>query len=923
MAADNHPPASVHLAVVLSTLAFGVACQPDVVEKLVYVEVEDEGCQLVEGFSDVDGDGFGTGPGGLVCLEVAESLGLARRAGDCDDYRSAVFPGAPEACNERDDDCDGLVDAADPDLLLEGPDLDLFYQDADGDGAGDPATEVPGCGEPPEGWTRYGVDCDDANADAYLERSQWRDADGDGFGSAEATERVFCGLVEGYSLQNSDCDDTNPEVHEDAVEVCNGIDDDCDRRTDVYDDSLPEDELIVSYRDGDGDGFGDASRTHVGCEVPSGYVDHLDGGHDCIDFNAAVHPGASESCNGIDADCDGIDGYEDPDTDPSLFSDWYPDTDGDGYGETSGLVTACRAPSFSQYVLVDGDCDETDSDINPGEAEVCNGLDDDCNGLADTDDPGLLDGDAVLVWPDGDGDGYGDPSGTSRLGCDVPSGYALLTDDCDDGDSSVRPDTSEVCDNGVDDDCDGVVDDCSTPTVHVLEWNGSSPVKPVEGVADSELGRWIMDGGDVDGDGLVDVMVLADGRGLSSTSAYLLYGATSWASDWTTPSLTITSASAEGTRIVGDWNGDGYDDLALPEQSTFSATDFTWIPGGPSLAGTTTSSGLLSSGDASLFFESSVGFSITGVGPAGDLDFDGYDDLWVYGADSGTGYDGVWLLMGSASVGVMQTDFLDHAAARLEEASTHGARYDYGDGLSFGDLDGDGLGDAAWGHRTDNRDGTDVGQVYVWLGVVEAGASAGGIPLGYDWMLGSDQPGDVDGLGELVQVVGDVDSDGYDDLLVASDEGHWTAGPFPTAWLIYGATSLSGRAVVEDADATFDVASYRTNDLNPVRGDVNSDGVDDLVVLGDGYDASATVARGVGGLAAVIEGGTRLSGAVDLREDADWLVVGQGSSLANPDRMVIGDVDGSGASDLVFSSYRHQSDYVKDGALFVLPDFAE
>jgi len=39
--------------------------------------------------------------------------------------------------------------------------------------------------------------------------------------------------------------------------------------------------------------------------------------------------------------------------------------------------------------------------------------------------------------------------------------------------------------------------------------------------------------------------------------------------------------------------------------------------------------------------------------------------------------------------------------------------------------------------------------------------------------------------------------------------------------------------------------------------------------------------------------------------------------------MVIGDVDGSGASDLVFSSYRHQSDYVKDGALFVLPDFAE
>lgn len=97
------------------------------------------------------------------------------------------------------------------------------------------------------------------------------------------------------SVLADDCDDDDPSVHPGATEACNGVDDDCDGVTDP---------TTAWWTDGDGDGFGGEGGED--CEPPEASVAQ---GGDCDDTDPAVHPDATETCNGIDDDCDGaVDG---------------------------------------------------------------------------------------------------------------------------------------------------------------------------------------------------------------------------------------------------------------------------------------------------------------------------------------------------------------------------------------------------------------------------------------------------------------------------------------------------------------------------------------------------------------------------------------------------------------------------------------
>ncbi|MCB9670964.1 MAG: putative metal-binding motif-containing protein [Alphaproteobacteria bacterium] len=182
-------------------------------------------------FPDADGDGFG-GPVGVV--SCVGGPGMVTNPSDCNDADWTVYPGAPEVCDARDNDCDGQVD--------EDAEETAWYRDVDGDGygAGEP---VLSCFPPNARWSTVWGDCDDTNPAAHpglyevpgngvdddcdpatsdqlgpddtgsppVDPPQPLDRDGDGF------------------ARDEDCDDTDPTVYPGALEVCGDpIDQDCD-----------------------------------------------------------------------------------------------------------------------------------------------------------------------------------------------------------------------------------------------------------------------------------------------------------------------------------------------------------------------------------------------------------------------------------------------------------------------------------------------------------------------------------------------------------------------------------------------------------------------------------------------------------------------------------------------------------------------
>ncbi len=149
-------------------------------------------------------------------------------------------------------------------------------------------------------------------------------------------------------------------------------------------------------------------------------------------------------------------------TTTTSFSIFYADTDSDSYGDPLNTVSVCDGLAPVGYVGNFDDCDDTNAAINPTATEVCNGYDDNCNGLVDDADPGVI---GVSTWfADADGDGFGDGA-VSVNSCSPPGGYVDNADDCDDTDASVNPGTAEVCSNGVDDNCDGEIDEGSVTAV--------------------------------------------------------------------------------------------------------------------------------------------------------------------------------------------------------------------------------------------------------------------------------------------------------------------------------------------------------------------------------------------------------------------------------------------------------------------------
>ena len=239
-----------------------------------------------------------------------------------------------------------------------------------------------------------------------------------------------------------------------AEEICDELDNDCDGLFDAEDSDITDAQTF--YLDADGDGYGDEDTPTAECALPSGYS-AVSG--DCDDGDKDISPGATEICDALDNDCDGDIDDEDSSVDLGTSGTlFYADTDSDGYGDAGSTSLACAVPSG--FVTNAQDCDDGDTDISPAAVEVCDEIDNDCDGDIDDDDANLDDSSTSTWYADLDNDGFG--SSTYTLEACVPSsGYVDNDEDCDDGDGSISPDATEICDD-VDNDCNEAVDDEDT-----------------------------------------------------------------------------------------------------------------------------------------------------------------------------------------------------------------------------------------------------------------------------------------------------------------------------------------------------------------------------------------------------------------------------------------------------------------------------
>ncbi|MCX7769406.1 MAG: MopE-related protein [Flavobacteriales bacterium] len=219
--------------------------------------------------------------------------------------------------------------------------------------------------------------------------------------------------------------------------------------SDVFVTSLDPCNFYTFYQDSDGDNHGNPFATISACTAPPGYVWV---NTDCDDTNPSIFTGATETCNGVDDDCDG-------NIDDGVLLTFYEDADGDGYGNILVFVDGCTPPPG--YVVNNIDCNDSDPAISPAASEVCNFTDDDCDGITDEGLP------LYTFYYDADGDGYGDAS-TTTSDCAAPPGYVSDNSDCDDAIASVNPGATENFCNGLDDNCNGSVDE-GAPATTVIQ----------------------------------------------------------------------------------------------------------------------------------------------------------------------------------------------------------------------------------------------------------------------------------------------------------------------------------------------------------------------------------------------------------------------------------------------------------------------
>ena len=639
--------------------------------------------------------------------------------------------------------------------------------------------------------------------------------------------------------------------------------------------------------------------------IDEGYDEDADGvltcDGDCNDAEPTVYTGAVDLCgDGLDNDCDGVSDNgedQDEDADGACGSVDCDDDDPNTYPDASEICDLvdndCDLEidegfdlDSDSYTSCGGDCDDTDDTIFPGAVEICDGVDQDCDGGVDTPIEDFdEDEDGALVCADGD---------------------------CDDDDDTVFVGAFEIAD-GRDEDCDGVIDD---------GWEGTGPASlyaptHAPAVVQGALGLVLSKAGDLNGDGYPDFAAGAPTWNFSRGRVYVWLGSPFDLDDappFRAPDITVEGESdglglGQGVALA-DLDDDGYDDLVIgtpddgPGSTPQGSIRIYWGSATPTL-------GNWDEDDFDHMFVGahSVERCGTALSNAGDVDGDGKDDLLV-GCPWYTLNEGIVgrtaLISGrSRSLWALVGDIEDGDATYVGI----GGEDDYSSSKVLGNFDfnGDGAMDVAVASGGYNAG---AGRVAVFFG-------GSGLSTGWNDLDDGDRVyagGTIEQVGAFLSA-GDLDGDGDDELFIGAPDFNNQRGRLA---IIDGASSPAASGLIWDAaSGWYDGGAIGNRSSTAVVAELNGDDVPDLLVGSQGWDGPE---GGDQGKVSVILG--PVPGGILTEGDAAAIIVGtEGGDALGANFVAIGDANGDDQDDVLIAAPYSDGAANGSGELFFVPGF--